>query len=545
MIAIAFKHSAGIRDANRYRQPIAFQLGIIRWSLILIFGILSGCTSLPENKHRTASYTVPDTSETTLAKAVLKQRKINSASVSDSGMHLLKNGLDAFVARAALARVAERSLDVQYYLFHSDLSGSLLFYELWKAAERGVRVRVLLDDMDLDGKDRILAILNSHPNLEIRVFNPFIRGKFRATQYVFQFGSVTRRMHNKAFIADNHFAILGGRNIGDEYFDAAPNLAFGDLDVSLIGAAVNQTSNAFDLYWNSRLSYPVEKLSNEVSVESLQTIRKNFKTYIENNGSSDYSKALDESDLVELIRRDAINYHWGHAKIIYDHPEKILAERKERTKFNLMPQLRPYTDAIKEELIVVSPYFIPGNNGVAFFKSLVEKGIKIRVLTNSLASNDVPIVHSGYSKYRKQLLESGVELYELDITTLGPNFKNKPSRKNRLGHSVAKVSLHAKYFVIDREQAFIGSLNLDPRSTIENTEIGTIIESPSLARELATEFDSQIASVAFKVELVDDNLIWQSHRRDKMEVFTTEPYTSAWDRMCNWLMTWLPVESQL
>ncbi len=390
----------------------------------------------------------------------------------------------------ALVWAAENSLDLQYYLYHDDTSGGLLTVELWRAAERGVRIRLLVDDMDMSGRDKPLATLNAHPNIQIRIFNPFIRGKARAGQYLSRFGSVTRRMHNKALIADNQLAIIGGRNIGDEYFDANPNLAFGDLDVALTPPAAHEVSEQFDLYWNSELSYPVENLiKRKANKEDLAATENKIRKFYQQHLTTEYMQRLNNSDLVERVREGRNHYFWAVTEMLYDQPEKISSGR-DQTEFHLAPKLAPHLHAVTDELIVISPYFVPGKEGVAFFEALEKRGVHVRILTNSLSSNDVPIVHSGYSKYRKQLLKAGIELYEIDKNALGSEFETNRDNARREGIAGSKASLHAKFFILDRQETFIGSLNLDPRSFLENTEIGAIIDSPQLAQMLADNFDS-------------------------------------------------------
>ena len=323
-----------------------------------------------------------------------------------------------FVARLSLIKGAQQSVDLQYYLYYSDLSGHLLTVALWQAAERGVRIRLLLDDMDMGGKDEVLAALSGHENISIRLFNPFIRGKNRASQLVFQFGSITRRMHNKSLTVDASITILGGRNIGDVYFGADENTVFGDMDVALTGPVVKEVSNSFDEYWNSELSYPVELLSDYSWDETThKTISLLFEEKTENKRDHAYVKELQANNLVELIHKNEVKVYSGEAKILVDHPSKIIKDRDQR-QYHLAPQLAPYINAVEEELIIVSPYFVPGSEGLQFFEDLIKRGVEVKILTNSMKSNDVLVAHAGYSKYRKKLLEMGVKIYEMDSQLL-------------------------------------------------------------------------------------------------------------------------------
>ena len=513
-------------------------------ALFFIMALLSGCSSLPNNTQ-TPSYFKTNTSDTLLAQSVKSQRAKEGVRADQSGMVLLGNGVDAFVARAALAQLAEKTLDVQYYLYHSDLSGGVLLNQLWLAAERGVRVRVLLDDMDMSGRDRNLAILNAHPNIEIRLFNPFIRGKNRTHQLLTRFGSVTRRMHNKSFTVDNQITIIGGRNIGDEYFGAAEDVAFSDLDVALNGPVVQQVSTSFDLYWNTELSYPVDALTSKaISQDDLLKASKDITAFVEKHKTSAYAERLRNSSLVEQAKTGSIQWYWGSAEALYDDPMKISASR-EKTKYHLAPRLGRIIDGVENELIIISPYFVPGKEGIDFFKDLINRGVKVRILTNSLASNDVSIVHAGYSRYRKRLLEAGVELYEMDDMSELTKKQKKAIREARSGSDGSKSSLHAKYFILDRKQAFIGSLNLDPRSFIENTEIGAIINAEVLAKYLAKHFDQTIHDIAFSVTLHDGDIQWDKFVDGKNITWDTEPNTTWWMRFKVGFMRILPGESQL
>ena len=509
---------------------------------VLFLLLTGGCASLPENTNRQPSYVLTDTDDTSLGKRVAERIRAHGA--GQDGFLLLKNGLDAFVARAVLAHKAERSLDVQYYLYHRDLVGQLLMDKLVKAADRGVRVRLLIDDMDREGRDVGAIAIDSHPNIELRVFNPFDRDLGRLPQYVSGFGSVTRRMHNKSFTVDNQVTIVGGRNIGNEYFDADPALDFTDLDVMAIGDVVKEVSRSFDLYWNSELAYPAMTLIDERrSEEDVNAMFKRLAEFAEQQKGSDYMDALQNSDLANSMRASKVVYDWGDAEVVYDLPEKLTSER-DRKELHLMTQLKPHFSGVQNELVIFSPYFVPGKEGVAFFKSLAKRGVRVKILTNSLASNDVSIVHAGYAKYRKPLLRAGVELYEMNKQL------TRAERKQKKGGGSSKASLHAKSFVLDRDKVFIGSLNLDPRSFYENSEIGIIIKSPEIATSMAERFDRNIEKNAFRLELVTDEdgndyILWHGYEDGNKVTFETDPYTSIWQRMGVGFMRIMPIESQL
>ena len=509
--------------------------------LLLLF--VSGCATLPTGFKRPESYALQDTRDTTLGKAIADQK---NAHPGKSGFHLLVNGLDAFVARAVLAHMAQRSLDVQYYLYHNDLVGRLFTGLLLKAADRGVRVRLLVDDMDLAGRDLDAAAMDSHPNIEVRIFNPFSRKAGRASQFLTRMGSVTRRMHNKSFTVDNQVTILGGRNIGNEYFEADPDLSFADLDVMAVGPVANEVSSVFDRYWNSELAYPVKVLykGEALTAERSEELRGHLNEYVAAQVDSEYLQALRDSNLADKLRKDQLEFSWGDAEVVFDQPEKILDDFDE-TRFHLAPMLRPYWLGVRKELIIFSPYFVPGKEGTAFLTGLVQRGVRVRILTNSLASNDVGLVHSGYKKYRKQLLRGGVELYELNKQLTREQRKEKKG-----GGGSSKASLHAKSFVFDRKHVFIGSLNLDPRAVQHNTEIGVVLKVPEIAETMAEWFEKNIEQAAFRLELKknetdSEELIWHGWDNGAPVVFTHDPHAGFWRRFGVEVMSWLPIESQL
>lgn len=509
---------------------------------LLALLVVSGCATLPTGFERPESHVYTDTDDTALGKS---RRAEIQAHAGQSGFLLLGNGLDAFVARALLAHYAERSIDAQYYLFHNDLTGRLLIDQLLKAADRGVRVRLLVDDMDLEGRDMGAAAADSHPNMEVRIFNPFSRKAGRILQFVTRFGSVTRRMHNKSFTVDNQASIIGGRNIGNEYFDADPDLAFADLDVLAIGPVVKEVSTSFDHYWNSELAYPASVLRGKpVTPQEVQQQRKLLGDFIAQQASSVYLEALQNSDLSNDIRQNRVHYYWGVAEVVADQPEK-LTQGADQTQYHLAPKLAPFFEGVQKELILFSPYFVPGKSGTVFLTDLSKRGVRVRILTNSLASTDVDIVHAGYAKYRKRLLRGGVELYEMNKKL------SRQERKTKRGLSgSSKASLHTKSFVFDRRDVFIGSLNLDPRAIVHNTEIGIVLESDEIAGGMAGWFDQNIDKVAFRLELRkdengQDQILWHGVEGGKPHVFTAEPHVGFWRRLGIGFLEILPIESQL
>jgi putative cardiolipin synthase len=512
-------------------------------AVLVALSLVTACATLPENVGRKETFAYPDTGDTLLGRAISREGAAHPP--GESGFHLLGNGLDAFVARAVLAHFAERSIDVQYYLYHDDLVGRLLTWQLLQAADRGVRVRLLVDDMDLAGRDPGAVALDSHPNVEVRVFNPFSRKTGRTSQFLTRYGSVTRRMHNKSFTVDSQATILGGRNIGNEYFEADPDLAFADLDVIGVGPVARDVSAAFDRYWNSELAYPVSALVGEPPTpEEIGRMRQQLNDFAAAQVDSAYLQALRNSALADKMRKNQVRYSWGEAVVVYDRPEKMLHDAGEK-EYQLAPQLKPYVEGARKELIVFSPYFVPGEAGTAFLTSLAARGVRVRILTNSLASNDVSVVHAGYARYRKPLLRGGVELYEMN-RKLTP--EQREEKKGAGGSS--KASLHAKSFVYDRRQVFIGSMNLDPRAVIHNTEIGVVLTSPEIAQGMGEWFDRNVGKLAFRLELKrgpdgSETLLWHGTADGTPQTFDVDPYTGFWQRLGIGFLGLLPIESQL
>jgi putative cardiolipin synthase len=509
----------------------------------MALSLFTACATLPENVGRKETFAYPDTGDTRLGRKISIEEAGHPP--GESGFHLLGNGMDAFGARAVLAHVAERSIDVQYYLYHHDLVGRLLTWQLLQAADRGVRVRLLVDDMDLAGRDPGAVALGSHPNVEVRIFNPFSRKTGRTSQFLTRYGSVTRRMHNKSFTVDGQATILGGRNIGNEYFEADPDLEFADLDVIGVGPVARDVSTAFDRYWNNELAYPVSVLVGEPPTpEEIARKRQQLEEFVAAQGDSVYLKALRNSDLADKIRKNQVRFSWGNAVVVYDRPEKMLHDTGEK-EYQLTPQLKPYADGVQKELIIFSPYFVPGDAGTAFLTGLAARGVRVRILTNSLASNDVSVVHAGYSRYRKPLLLGGVELYEMNKKLT----REQREEKKRTGGS-SKASLHAKSFVFDRQQVFIGSMNLDPRAMIHNTEIGVVLTSPEIAQGMGDWFDRNVGRLAFRLELKknengSETLLWHGMVDGTPQTFDVDPYTGFWKRLGIGFLGLLPIESQL
>ncbi len=508
----------------------------------VVLTICLGCSSLPDISDRTVSYAFLDTADTVLGRGFAEEVR---AHPGETGVYPLVRGLDAFVARAVLARLAERSIDAQYYLYHDDLVGNLFTAELVRAADRGVRVRLLVDDMSVGDRDLGAAILASHPNIEVRLFNPFARDGSKLLQFITRFGSVTRRMHCKSFIVDSQAAILGGRNIGDEYFEAGDNLAFTDLDVMVIGSVVPKVSGFYDLYWNSDFAYPAEAIRGAPIVpKEAAAARREHLEFVRAQEGSSYLKALSESHLANALRAGSLEFDFGAADLVYDRPEKLKDDADDE-EHHLSKKIAPYFEEVERELLIISPYFIPGDGGVEFLTGLVSRGVRVAVLTNSLEGNDVGIVHAGYAKYREGLLRGGVELYEMRKVL------SKTERKASGGaFGSSHSSLHAKAFCFDRKKVFIGSLNLDPRAVIQNAEVGVVIESEKLGEGFADWFDGNMEQLAYRLTLKTNYygskyIEWRGISEGKPRTFYADPHSSFLKRFGLALLGLLPIEDQL
>jgi putative cardiolipin synthase len=495
---------------------------------------LAGCGGLPKGGERTASTAMKDTGRTALAAAV---RPRVAAHPGQSGLHELPAGEGALAARLALADAAQRSLDVQYFIWNKDMAGKVLLEHLFRAADRGVRVRLLLDDLGTMPGDRELLAIDSHPNIEVRMFNPVALRSPRLLGMVADFGRINKRMHNKSFTADGQVSIVGGRNIGDEYFEANAKINFADLDVAVIGPVVKEVSDEFDLYWNNQSSVPIAALARQnTTPEQFSAKRAALVAYHENAKSSAYAQSLRDSEFARQLRNRNVSFHWGKATIVNDHPDKV-ATSASKTETHLAPQLRAVVDKTKRELFLVSPYFVPGKQGVELLAGVRQRGVRVVVITNSLASTDGVPVHSKYQLYRKPLVEAGVEHYEIKPTA-GAQLK----RRFREPAGSSTGGLHAKTFAFDRRIGFIGSYNLDPRSSKLNTEMGVLYDCPELAKRLPENTERELSRNAYRVELDGHRLVWVTHENGKEVRYHSEPDAGLMKRVKSQVIGWLPIE---
>jgi putative cardiolipin synthase len=454
-----------------------------------------------------------------------------------SGFRLIGHGPEAFAIRARSALLAGRSLDVQTYIWHPDLTGRHLAYLLLSAADRGVRVRLLVDDMDARGMNFGYAALDAHPNIDVRMFNPLPSraGTFAMLgDLMADSKRLNHRMHNKTWIADNRIAMVGGRNLGDEYFGASDEVNFVDLDFAMVGPVVRDASASFDKYWNSTAAYPVSLLSPDaVTEQALGRLREHLDASEGEIRSSPYAELLRRDDSVQRMVGGDWTMAWsGNYSFISDDPLKALKEPGEKS--GVLGTLVPALSEAEGSLTIISPYFVPGSRGTRALVREAKSGTQVRILTNSLAANDVAAVHGGYSQYRRDLLNGGVSLWELKPL---PGAGKQGSFFGSQG-----ASLHTKALAVDTRALFVGSYNLDPRSTSLNCEQGVLVHDESLTQQFRRIFDQQSSGDrAWKVTLQQGSMRWS----DGSETFDSEPQASAGRRFQAWLARVLPIESQL
>ncbi|MCP8466930.1 phospholipase D family protein [Pseudomonas sp. ZM23] len=512
--------------------------------LLLALLVLGGCASTPSP---TPSHILPV--QGTALDSEVRQR--GAAHPGLSGFHLLASSVDAFLARAELIRRAQRSLDIQYYIVHDGLTTRALIRELLHAADRGVRIRLLIDDTSSDGWDYELGALAAHPNIQVRLFNPLHLGRStgltRNMGRLFNLSEQHRRMHNKLWLADNSVAIVGGRNLGDEYFDAKAEMNFSDLDLLSVGPVAQSLGQSFDEYWNSAISRPIEDyLWGQQGEDDLASVRRSLDRYMDR-------ERVRRSGYIARLNRNSDRPHldnwfddlvWAPGRAIWDAPLKVLDQGNPKPEQMLSTQLAPLFDNVSQELILVSAYFVPTSAGVDYLTRRADQGVSVRLLTNSLEATDVPAVHAGYAPYRMALLEHGVKLFELraepDARIAGAPWMVRGS---------SSASLHSKAAVFDRQQVFVGSLNFDPRSVLWNTEVGVIVDSPELAeqvRRLALAGMSPSVSYQVKIDRngAQPRLIWVDERDGQRHTRHHEP-GSLWRRFNAWIAGAIGLEKML
>lgn len=508
-----------------------------RWaqwlSWLLLCSLLAGCTHAVVREHH-AALDLHDARDTWLGE---RAREALAEQTEPDGFALLANGQEAFAARAGLIRQAQRELDIQTYLLGDGQTTRLILARLLDAAEEGVRVRLLVDDMGAVGQGDRLAALASHPSIHVRVYNPLAVGRghivTRVLASVVNPAQQHRRMHNKLWVADNSVAIVGGRNLGDEYFDANDARNFADLDFVTIGEVVPELSRSFDLYWNHGLAQPIERY-HQVADTAWQGLKAELEAWLDDNADSHY--------FTELRRQPRSappweTLHWGEGLALWDAPGKLAAPTPQWPE-TLLGDLTDAT-SLEKRLVIISAYFVPTEQGVERLTDLADQGIAVEIITNSLESTDAAVVHGAYAPWRTTLLEHGVVLYELR-----PDQEAGASDDMRVPGASASA-LHIKALSFD-DQLFVGSFNVDPRSIYWNTEVGVLARSESLMQafnELVTI--GQEPSLSYRVALTPEGeLNWHLERDGEMQILTTEPGT-IWHHFNAWLSHKLRLERWL
>ncbi len=504
-----------------------------------VLASLTGCAGLPGHVERQPSSAFTDTGDTRLARSLAP---MIAANPGKTGVYALTSGREALASRVVLAYAAQRSIDAQYYIWHDDLTGALLMRALREAAERGVRVRLLLDDANTKGLDPTIAMLDAHPSIEVRLFNPFVSRTVRLAGFVGDFSRLNRRMHNKSFTVDNQATIVGGRNVGDEYFGAAEEMEFADLDVIAAGAVVRDVSAQFDTYWNSGSAYPAASIVGPSNPEATTQLLTRWGDVLQQPRAGRYVEAVSETPLLRQLLTNTLPLEWVSAQLVYDDPAKVL-HPPERTELHMLPRLEAAMGRMQRELDLVSPYFVPTEDGTRALRALADRGVQVRVLTNSLSATDVGPVYAGYSKYREVLLRGG-NLRLFERKRAGADDSEAADRKRRGIGSSSDSGLHAKCFAADRQRIFIGSFNLDPRSARLNTEMGVVLDSVPMASRLSDHFAERIPRTDYEVRLAADgeSVEWVEQTPAGEVIHRASPETGVLRRAWVRFLSVLPID---
>jgi len=500
---------------------------------------LLGCATVDFDYPKQESVALPraETADTYLGKQL--DALADEHPDGESGFLPLPDGIDALAVRLLMAKRAERTIDAQYYLLKDGITGREFVYELLRAADRGVRVRLLLDDMFTSGFDAGMAGLDTHPNMEIRIFNPFASRSARFWDGVTGFSRINRRMHNKSFTVDSQMTLIGGRNIADEYFGAREDAKFGDLDVLGVGPVVQDISATFDSYWNHERAAPIAafaKMPDDPAAE-LERVRAKLIQSSKEVTSTKYAAAVKDQ-VLEYVETDSSVFVWAPYRVAVDSADKNI-KTKSKTADNIMTSLRESLLTAEEEMLIISPYFVPKKSGIESLIAVQERGIQVIIVTNSLAANNQATVHGGYAPSRKPLLKAGVRIFEVraDADVPGSEIVSADS---------AKATLHTKAFVVDRREAFIGSFNFDPRSANINTELGVIIRSPEIAAQVADLVYANKDAEAWEVFLNEKGkLRWRGFDNGQEVILEKEPQTSWGQRFMAGFYRILPIRGQL
>lgn len=528
------KHTRRVLRTNRN----LFRPSKAGWLLTFLLIFLNGCASLPDDFEQLPSQGWPYPEQTMLGAFIAETAP---ADMSLSGVELLANAGEAFRTRFAIASLAQETLDMQYYLWKGDLVGQLLMWQALDAADRGVRVRFLIDDIFHSGRDRVYALLDSHPHFEVRVFNPMAnRGMARNLNYLVNKRQLNHRMHNKIFLADNAVAVLGGRNIGNDYFGVDTNANFFDLDVLTVGEGAVQAGAAFDEYWNSKKAVPISVMHDKVYTPTdVAQAREALKESLKNLDALPFVLEMERDETLEKFKIWRENLIWTQADVVVDPLERFEGQGESAIGEFMADKI----EFIDSEFMAESAYLIPSPEGIEHMAGLVDRGVRVRLLTNSLMSNNHITAHSGYLKYRKPMLEAGVELHELRAdAALREHFK-----ANEDDHEVP-AGIHTKSFVIDGNQALIGSFNFDPRSRDLNSEIGLVINSKEFAGQVVDEMNRDFDPTnSYRLFLNEKGkLRWEIQNPDGSTTISKhDPGASIWKRMGARMLSWLPIEKEL
>lgn len=504
---------------------------------ILFLSLLCSCATVDFDAVKQESSVLTNTDDTYLGQQIAPLVATHTSDTS--GFVPLPEPIDSLAARLIMANRAEKTIDAQYYLLKADTIGYAFLDALLQAADRGVRVRLLLDDMFTSGYDAGMAGLDSHPNFEIRIFNPFANRSLRMLDGLTSFTRVNRRMHNKSFTADNQITIIGGRNIADEYFGANEEVNFGDLDVLAIGPVVRDVSDMFDSYWNHERSAPISAFANmpdDAAVE-LERVRGDLVVSREAVLKTKYGAAVQD-EYLDYVESDESQFIWAPYTLAVDSPDKVFNSDDE-SFVSITSALEESLLAAESEIILVSPYFVPLRSGIEAISEVQARGVDVTVITNSLAANNQITVHGGYAPARKPLLRNGVRIYEVRADAAVPGAEI-------VSDDETKSTLHTKAFIVDRKEVFIGSFNFDPRSANINTELGVIIRSPEMAADLAEQVQESMPFVSYEVYLDDrDRMRWRGIENGQEVILNNEPQASIVSRIMATLLRLVPLRGQL
>ena len=506
---------------------------------------VTGCSTLPKHKIESIPETTlqVDTAQTTLAQII---QPLQEQHPDLTGYLVLFEPLEALATRLSLIDKAEKRLDLQYYIWDNDKVGSLALHALIRAADRGVKIRLLIDDNNAKSTEGIFLALAQHPNIEVKLFNPYRFRKYRALDMILDLKRINRRMHNKSFIADHQVALIGGRNMTNQYYNVSDNYQFSDVDVMLVGTAVKDISHSFDEYWSHEYAYKVQEVVNQSAHHlSYESLKRQLDEHYERVTVQNYLDLTSNSQAIDSLMSRDIPLDWVKAEVVKDSPDKIKskAKKKEHLNFQLIQQL----EQPEKNVDLISAYFVPEKKGAKMLTDLAEDGIKVRVLTNSFKANDVAVVHAFYGKYRQNLLEHGVQLYEflpaLNKNDLDKNTEDLAKKAKVSIKGLSRSSLHAKLMALDEKQVFIGSFNFDPRSAYLNTEIGVLLNSPPLAQAVHTTMDENLSKYAYKLVLdANKKITWQRQTPQGPVIYTKEPRMKWWQRAGIKMLSWLPIE---